>query len=161
MHAWTDKHGTRHTIDLDIPAAKRVRDECGVDIVAPLTDARPEVVQQPFAELINDPTLVISCLAVIEDTDNPDEFGRLFHGGALREATDALLSAVVDFFQYPWLTTLLTKTQTHLQTMSDTATGKAMQAIENLDLDSVLSASVTHGNGSNESSESSTTTGGG
>lgn len=158
---WTDRHGTQHTVEIDVPAAMRLRDECDVDLLKCLSD--PDAFQPVVQQLHADPVLTISCLAVIADVSDsdPEDFGRLFDGQALSGGTDALLEAIIDFFQEPQRTILrrlLERTEQHVSNVRVASTAKALAAVDSLDFDLVLSSSPTRGSGSNESSESLTPT---
>lgn len=159
MHSYKDKKGDQHTVDLDIPTAERLRDECGFDLLACLVDA--SLIEPMFQQLTEDFTLPIQLLAVIEDTDQPEEFGRLFDGQAITDAGNALVREIIDFFRDPQrsiLRALHEKTMAVATDLVDTSTAAAMDAINDPAFSTAVRNLLTPGNGANESSQSSATT---
>ena len=164
MAAYTDRNGTKHTVCLDVFTAQLLRDECGVDLLACLTDRNAVAsLEKIISGLAADPITVISWLAVIEDVPESDAttFGRLFDGETLNQAAGAIIEAIIDFFPEPQRTILqrlMEKTDQQFHNLRVTATAEMLQQIETLDLNSVLNESLIPGNGSTESSDSLDTT---
>lgn len=157
---WTDKNGDVHTIELDITTAKTLRDECGFDLLSCLSDE--SAIAPMWQQIADDPLLPIKVLAVLEVGVDPDEFGRLFNGESLRQASHALLKAIANFFQEPQrgtLQKLIKLTTEQHDILEREATSQANQVMADPAFIKVVRESLTHGSGSSASSESSTTTG--
>lgn len=159
MKTWTDRHGKEHQIDLDVVVAARLRDQCGIDLLACLDN--PSKVEAMLHQLQADFTWPVQFLSVIEQTDEPEEFGRLFNGEVLVRAANAIMEEIIDFFQEPQrgvLKRLLQKTRDIVNTVQDRATADAMKAIDDPAFTTVVKGLLMPGNGSNDSLESSDTT---
>lgn len=162
MQKWTDKHGTEHAVDLDIQAAKDLRDNeptAWLDLIGCLAD--PSKIEPMVAQLASDPLFVIPILALLEGADDVKQFSRLLHGSALEDASNALTRAIIDFFREPQKSIMR---QLHERTLAianevrETATREATEAIDNPDFSTAVRNLLTGGNGLNASSELSGTT---
>jgi len=159
MATWTDKTGTTHHVEIDVPTARRLRDECNVDLLQCLLSANH--IQRVLESLTEDPVLPMTCVAIVEDIDDVDGFAKLFNGQALQDASGALIEAIIDFFPEPQksiLRRLWNRTTEAMLQMHTTATAEVLKAIDDIDLDLVLKNLTTPGSGSSESLESSGTT---
>lgn len=149
---WFDRNGQRHDVLITLQEATRLRDECDLDLPKALVNSR--YLQPVYQKLHEDPSRVVSALAVIEDVEDPEHFGSLFDGDALQQATDALLFAIAAFFpsrQRRVILTLLTKCREAAEATSDRGMDAALDLMNQPGFISELSESATRGNGSNDS----------
>lgn len=101
MRSFTDSKGRSWSIALNIAAARRVRQQLGVDLL----DANlPEVLKRVFADTV----LLCDVLFVIADANaepnsrvSSEDFGRALHGDYIEKGADALLGALEDFTPSP------------------------------------------------------------
>ena len=154
---WHDRHGTAHRVDIDVVAARRLNDELGLDLLRCLTDA--EHIYQIWQQLNGDTLQVVPVVGIIEDipADEADAFARLFNGEALKQATEAVLFAIADFFPARPATVLrrlLVKTEQTATALSAKSEATALRLIDDLDFGLALNASPTPGSGSTVSSAS-------
>jgi hypothetical protein len=158
MQTWHDRHNKRHTVEIDFHAAERMRDECDFDLLSCLNNSNK--IEPLFQRLKDDITLPIQLLAVIEEAEHPEDFGKLFNGEAIVDAGNALVLEIIDFFPEPQKTILRKlheKTSAIAQNLMTQATTAATEAIESPAFTTAVSELLTRGNGSNERSESSST----
>lgn len=147
---WVDRNGNRHTVEITVATAMRLKRELEIDLMACLQ--KPERLESLYQEFADNPCQVVAVLAEIEQADDPEGFAALFDGDALLAATDALLYAIADFFpqrQRSILLRLLTKTHELAAMQATTAEQQAHQKIDSFF--TAASDSVTRGNGWNES----------
>lgn len=98
MRSFTDLAGRRWSISLNVTAAKRVRDLCGVNLLAVID--KPEL----LAELSDDVIQLVDVLYVLckpqcdAEGVTDEQFGESLGGEVIDNATSAFLTALVDFF---------------------------------------------------------------
>jgi len=97
MFAFKDVEGRAWNLDLTIGDVKRVRSLTGVDLL----DAREGKI---LSELANDPCVTVDILYAIVKPEadsrgmTDEQFGQSLDGDSLRQAVDALVAALIDFF---------------------------------------------------------------
>ena len=97
MKPFTDSQGRTWPVVMNVSAIKRVRDILGVDL---LDVANGDL----LSRLADDPCLLVDVLFVLckPDADakgvTDEDFGRGMVGGALDEASSALMKELLDFF---------------------------------------------------------------
>jgi hypothetical protein len=97
MQTFTDSAGRTWNVTVNVGAIKRVRDLLGVDL---LDVANGDL----LARLADDPCLLVDVLFALckPDADakgvDDEDFGRGMVGGALDEASAALMKELLDFF---------------------------------------------------------------
>lgn len=158
MNQWTDKNDGTHKVDIDLVVAERLKTECDFDLVACLTD--PKKIEAIFQRLRDEATLVVQLLAVIENVQDPEAFGKLFSGETLVDANNALTGAIIDFFPNPQKTILRTmqaRTTSIADQMASDAINQATKAMDSPEFSTALKGYLMAGSGFTESSESSTT----
>ncbi len=96
---FTDVAGRAWTLTLTVGSLIDVRRETGVDLAGALKS------ESALSDLIfGDPATLVSLLYVLCETQakaagvTPEQFGHGFDGRAVEAATEALLTAVADFF---------------------------------------------------------------
>ena len=104
MHTFQDKNGKKWSIELNVGTAKRVRSECGIDLVNVITLTREGKLEATALErLADDPVLLVDCLFVLcrEQAGEAglDDFGfaALFDATAVESASDALMEEIINF----------------------------------------------------------------
>ena len=66
MHTFQDKNGKKWSIELNVGTAKRVKSECGIDLVNVITLTREGKLEATALErLADDPVLLVDCLFVL------------------------------------------------------------------------------------------------
>jgi hypothetical protein len=102
MHAFRDALDRDWTVQVNVAQIKRVRAALGVELHGVTGDGLPAVV-----DLLNDPCRLCDVLYVLvkEQADarklTDEDFGTGMGGDALGAGADALVKAIVDFFQSP------------------------------------------------------------
>ena len=158
MNQWNDKNNKPHKVDIDLIVAQRLKAECDFDLVECLTD--PKKIEAIFQRLRDETTLVVQLLAVIEDVQDPEAFGKLFSGATLVDANNALTGSIIDFFPNPQkeiLRRMQARTTSIADQMASDAIDQATKAMDSPEFSTALKEYLTAGSGFTESSESSTT----
>lgn len=99
MRSFKDSQGRLWEIEVDVRAAKRCKGLLDLSIYGLVDDGA-----KGLADLLSDPirlvdTIYVLCMDQCEARSISDEdFGRLFAGDVLEEASEAFVSSVVDFF---------------------------------------------------------------
>lgn len=93
-----DSLGRQWTVSIKVSSAKRVQDECGINLLRLLDDP------QSLDELANNPLTLVDCIYAIvrpqvEDAGlSFDQFCDGLDGQSMDDATVAFIEALVDFF---------------------------------------------------------------
>jgi len=89
MNCFKDNKGHVWQVRVDVNAARRLRDMCGLQVFD----------LGSFDRLTRDPALAADAMrAVVAPAVPADEFGQLVDRDAIPAMTDALMRAIVDFF---------------------------------------------------------------
>lgn len=149
MSTWTDRNGKDHKLHIHGQLAGKIKTATGIDLLACLKDpgAISEVMQR-----LQEPEIVMAVCATIENIadDEVEAYYEKWDGDAFESAGKALLEAIKDFFPRgprAVLHRLLEKTITAQTRRTDLGISKALETLEAMDFDSVLSQSPTLGNG--------------
>lgn len=104
MRGFEDKNGKMWTLELNVGSAKRVRAECGIDLINAMAVAPDGEVEISVLERIaEDPCLLVSvifslCRTQAENANLDDaSFAELFNGDTVEHATDALIEEIINF----------------------------------------------------------------
>lgn len=94
MPTFKDANGKEWLVKLDVSTIKRIRERLNVDPVDPEG--------KTYTRLGNDPVLLVDTLWVACEGQaggmTSEQFGQSFTGDTFQQATEALLTAILDFF---------------------------------------------------------------
>lgn len=130
MSTFTDNQNRSWTLAVDIPAARRIRQELGVDIL----DWEGE---NGVPRLASDPILLCDVLWLLVADQaagrnvSDEDFGRSLQGQPLDDACEAFMSALINFFP-PRQREILTAMQATAHTLTDDLTGMARETMHKL-----------------------------
>lgn len=102
MHTFTDNDNRRWSVAVTVGAIRRCRERAAVDLASLVDDGF-----RGLGELIDDPVkfaevLRVLCGTAIEKAGvSPEDFEDSLAGDSLKDARDAFLSALADFFPEP------------------------------------------------------------
>ena len=105
MICFNDKTGKQWTIDLNLGTAKRVKAECGVDLINIINFDKNGVDTTILQQLSDDAYLLVSVLfslckkQVAEFGLDEDSFAEVFDAEAIENAVDALIKEIINFSQ--------------------------------------------------------------
>ena len=148
MRSWYDRDSRRHEINIDYPAALKLRDECEIDLLEAYKS--PGMISTIYEHFLDDENLV-SALVVLEDITQSgvDEWIKCFgNADDIGKAREALLQAVADFFPE----------QLRQPTLDAIQQLTMATSISRTDCFTLVSGSPIHGNGANDYSDALDTT---
>jgi hypothetical protein len=155
MHIFKDNAGRSWTIAINVYAVKHVKALIGVDLYG-LIDKE----FQSLDRLLSDPVTlvdVIYCLCK-DDADrlgiSDQEFGRGIGGDSLERATDAFLEELTDFFPDPRMRAGLKKVIEKGRAVRTIVLDRAMEQLDEIDVESEARKLIDSSGRSPESSES-------
>lgn len=105
MQCFKDRNGKQWTLDLNIGTARRVKAECGIDLVNVVTFTEDGANTSVFQRLADDPYTLVSviyslCRQQAADANMTDEaFASLFDAETIESAIEALVQEVINFSQ--------------------------------------------------------------
>ena len=106
MQSFQDKNGRKWNIELNVGTAKRVKAECGVDLVNAITLTRDGKAQVSELEsLAEAPVLLVDvlfslCRVQAQECGVDDfAFAELFNADAVEESCNALMEEIINFSQ--------------------------------------------------------------
>lgn len=148
--AWKDRNGKTHVVQFTMRSAMQIRDQCEVDLLAPLQSA--DKVQPVMTQLAQSPQLVLELLSIVENIPEAEltQFFDLFDGDAFEAASEAVLWAIIEFFpQRPRMIFLaiLKRTREAWATLGQTAETEILERVALPKFLSDVSDLLTHGNG--------------
>ena len=148
MNTFKDVNGKSWTVAVTVGSAMRVKEMCQIDLL--------KLDESLYAEL-GDPYKLVGvlyalCMKQAESSSiTPEQFGEGLCGDAIEHATDALLGAVADFFPSR-RRTLLQKMTTAIKGVESLQLQKAETALENVNVEQIVSDLMAKANVSGESS---------
>ena len=143
MKTFADNAARTWAINVSVSAVKRVRDMLGVNLLE-IADMKSGMLDR----LVTDPCLLCDILFCLVQPEaeakgiSDEDFGRALAGDALDQATDALLSEVVDFFP-KGRRTVLRKILDKLAALQQKAVVTAMTRLEDPETDRILEEALT------------------
>lgn len=104
MHCFTDKNKDKWEIEITVGTAKRVKADCGVDLIN-ITDFAKQTGDEetPLETLMNDPMLVVEVLYSLCRNQaaskgiTGEAFGELFDYETIQSAVSALVEEIINF----------------------------------------------------------------
>lgn len=138
MATFRDNQNREWVLEIDVPLARRIRQEMAVDILN--LDLQDE--QSGLNRVSRDPILFVEALYLLCQAQcekrriDPDDFGRSLKGDALGEALDAFTEALSDFSpprQRKFLQTANATANRLLETLTGMAETRVPDALEKLD----------------------------
>ena len=142
MKTFADNAARTWAINVSVSAVKRVRDLLGVNLLE-IADMKSGMLDR----LVTDPCLLCDILFCLVQPEaeakgiSDEDFGRALAGDALDQATDALLSEVVDFFP-KGRRTVLRKILDKLAALQQKAVATAMTRLEDPETDRILESAL-------------------
>jgi hypothetical protein len=103
MQTFKDKNGTLWRIELNVGSAKRVKADCGVNLIDIVTVGDNNVETTVFERLAGDIELLINVLFSLCSAQaassgiDAEKFAELFTGETVELATDALINEIINF----------------------------------------------------------------
>ena len=145
-HSFADTQGRRWTFEFNLLAAKRVRDQLGIDLLKAI-DPDGGVLEQ----ITGDVFVLFDVMACLLEDEfkqqgiSAEEFGRSLDEDCCARAVKALVEALLDFFQKPKAAVMRTAfgkvwqaTETHQQL----AIEKAREQVTSTEFDRIVANAV-------------------
>jgi hypothetical protein len=159
MRCFTDKNKDKWEIEITVGTAKRVKADCGVDLIN-ITDFAKQTGDEetPLETLMNDPALVVDVLfslcykQVAERGINGDAFGELFDYETIQGAVSALVEEIINFTP-PVRRKVLMKMYEQGQRVMGEAELEAEKILENPEFEKEVEAFMKSSINTQESSE--------
>jgi hypothetical protein len=140
MHKFTDTDGREWKLSIHVSAIKRVKDALDLDLLG-VADGKL------LQELSEDPMLLANVLFVLcekqcQDAGISDEqFGEGLGGDVIAEATEALLTELVDFFR-PGRREILRRALAKVQATESEALARAAKHMDDPRTDALIAAQL-------------------
>ena len=102
MKKFTDKKENEWILELTVGSAKRVKADCGIDLID-IIDVKTGLQKSPLEELADNPMLLVDvlfsmCRKQAEERNIDDEsFAELFDGEVIQDAISALVEEIINF----------------------------------------------------------------
>lgn len=157
MKKFTDKNKKDWYVDLTVGSAKRVKADCGIDLLN-IIDFETKAKKSPLEELAENPMLVVDvlfsmCRKQAEERNIDDTaFAELFDGDVIQEAVDALLEEIINF-SHPARRKVLLKIHEKNKQLAGEVERKIDEIISTPEFDNDLEVFMKSSSDSPESSE--------
>lgn len=149
MHSFQDKNGKKWNIELNVGTAKRVKSECGIDLVNVITMSRDGKAQASALErLAEDPILLVDvlfslCKEQAKEFEIDDfAFAELFNADAVEQASNALMEEIINFSQ-PAKRKALTRIYRTAKDFAARMDKQLEQILESPELDAEIESALT------------------
>jgi hypothetical protein len=133
MQTFTDKNGDLWHIELNVGSAKRVKAECGIDLIDTLQIADEKISSTIFEKLSGDIELFVNVLfslcrkQAMDQNIDAEKFAELFTGDIIESASNALVEEIINFSP-----PIRRKALNHFYQMSKTLMGEMEGEMESL-----------------------------
>lgn len=146
MHTFQDKNGKKWNFELTFGTARRVKAECGIDLVNVMS-AEDGGKSSPLVRLAEDPFLLIDvlfsiCKSQAKEAGMDDfAFADCFDGAAIDLASDALMEEIINFSQ-PAKRKMLTRIYSTAKTFAGEMNAKLDKLMDNPEFDAEIESAL-------------------
>jgi hypothetical protein len=143
MSTFNDKNGDSWSVEITVGAVKEVKKLLSIDLMSLATED-----SNTLTLLCEDALTLVNVIYVVckEQADSrgikDEDFGRLFTGDAIEDATNALIEGITDFFP-PRRRAVLAKGIQKMRELEDAALKRAESQIEEMDVDQFMESALT------------------
>jgi hypothetical protein len=150
-NVWSDRRGARHVVTFTVGKARRLKTECGLDVLSCLADQSG--LKTICDQLAPRPDLMLEALAIVHEVpdDQSTDFYDQIDGDTFEAASAAFLYGLIDFFPQQSrkvLTRLLETSENLANRMNASAETSILERLGKQDFISEIESFATAGNGS-------------